>query len=68
MTGEREANYAWVSNQNLSKFEGMWIGVVDQKLVGSGDNAAEVAKTCRELHPGKTPFLLRVPTPSNFTI
>ncbi|HHD16898.1 MAG TPA: hypothetical protein ENK47_09335 [Euryarchaeota archaeon] len=68
MVVEREANYAWVSNQNLSKFEGKWIGIVDQKLIDSGNNASDVVKTCREKYPGKTPFIMKVPTSSNFTL
>lgn len=68
MAEDREANFAWVSNQNLSEFEGKWICVVDQKLVSSGDNAAEVVKSCREQHPKNTPFLMKVPAPLNYTM
>ena len=68
MSREREANHAWIASQNLSEFEGKWVGVVDQKLVESGDNAVEIVRKCREKYPKKTPFIVKVPKAVNITI
>lgn len=61
MNNTRDANFAWVSNQNLSEFQGEWVVVVDKKIIASGPNAAEVIKKSRAACPGKRPFLVKVP-------
>jgi hypothetical protein len=53
--------YHWVQKQNLKKFEGKWIAVINKRIVGSGvyvdDVVREVKKKTKE-----TPFLIKVPT------
>ncbi len=61
MNDAREKNYAWICNQNLSRFEGEWVVVIDQQIVANGPNAAVVVKKSKKDHPGKRPFLVKVP-------
>lgn len=54
------AEYKWISSQNLKKFHGKWIAVHNKQIVSSGKYADKVAKEAREKI--KTiPFLVKVP-------
>ena len=54
------AEYEWISNQNLKQFRGKWIAVFNKKIISSGKNAHEVAKKAKE-QIKETPFLIKVP-------
>jgi hypothetical protein len=53
--------YEWVHNQNLKKFKGKWIAVINKKIVGSGLFADDVVKEVKK-KTKETPFLIKVPT------
>ena len=54
------AEYEWISNQNLKQFRGKWIAVFNKKIISSGKYANEVAKKAKE-QIKETPFLIKVP-------
>ena len=53
--------YEWAQEQNLNKFKGKWIAVVDKKIVGCGMYADEVIKEVKK-KTRETPFLIKIPT------
>lgn len=55
------SNYEWAANQDLSKFEGKWIAIVDQKIVADSINAAKAREEALKKYPNSTPFLKKVP-------
>ena len=54
------AEYEWVSQQNLKQFRGKWIAVSNKKILSSGKNANEVVKQAKKKIK-ETPFLIKVP-------
>jgi hypothetical protein len=53
--------YEWAHNQNLKKFRGKWIAVINKKIVGSGLYADDVVKEVKKKSK-ETPLLIKVPT------
>jgi len=58
--GNINAEYEWISNQNLKKFRGKWIAVYNKKILSSGKYADEVAKEAKK-KTKESPFLIKVP-------
>jgi len=58
--GNINAEYEWISNQNLKKFRGKWIAVYNKKILSSGKYADKVAKEAKEKIK-ESPFLIKVP-------
>ena len=54
------AEYEWISHQNLRQFRGKWIAVFNKKIISSGKYAHNVAKQAKE-QIKDTPFLIKVP-------
>ena len=40
--------YEWAHNQNLKKFKGKWIAVINKKIICSGPYANEVVKEAKK--------------------
>lgn len=59
---ERESNFRWLMNQNLSSYQGFWVGVVDKSIITKGRNAKDVIKNVRKKFPNKTPFVALIPS------
>jgi hypothetical protein len=53
--------YEWAHNQNLKKFKGKWIAVINKKIICSGPYADDVVKEAKK-RSKETPFLIKVPT------
>lgn len=56
-----ERNSEWFSKQNLSDFIGQWVCVVDQKVVATSPDLAELVRRIEGKTAGKTPFVFHVP-------
>jgi len=54
------AEYKWVSNQNLKKFRGKWIAVYNKKILSSGKYADDVVKEAKR-KTKESAFLIKVP-------
>ena len=46
---------------DLSKYEGKYIAIVEDKVVASGNNAKLVLEEAKRKYPGKTPALAKIP-------
>ncbi|MEA3457523.1 MAG: DUF5678 domain-containing protein [Candidatus Thermoplasmatota archaeon] len=55
-----DAEYKWISSQNLKKFTGKWIAVHGKQILSSGKYADKVADDARK-KSGTMPFLVKVP-------
>ena len=59
--------YEWVQHQNLKKFKGKWIAVVNKKIISSGQYADDVVKEAKK--KGKeTLFLFRELTDQHLSL
>ena len=61
------AEYEWVNNQNLQRFKGKWIAVINKKIICSGLYADDVVKDAKQKNKG-IPFLIKVPTEGYITL
>ena len=55
------AEYEWVNSQNLQRFKGKWIAVINKKIICSGPYVNEVVIEAKKKSK-ETPFLIKVPT------
>lgn len=51
---------------DLSKYEGKYVAIIEDKVIASGDNAKEVLEEARRKIPDKTPTLAKIPTADIF--
>ena len=59
---EKDKNYEFYINADLSEYAGKWIAIVDGKVVASGDRADEVYNEAKKMYPGKRIAIDKVPT------
>ena len=55
-------NYEWYIRANTRMYAGKWIGIVDQKIVASGDDAEKVYRAAKRRFPAKKPSIAKVPS------
>jgi len=53
-------NYDWYIEQDLSKFSGKWVVIIDQKIIGSGNKVNELIQKAQKEYPTKTPFIAKI--------
>ncbi len=46
---------------DLSKYKGLYVAIVNDKVVSSGDNAKVVWEEAKKRFPDKTPMLVKIP-------
>lgn len=56
-----EFNFTLSLEDGLGKYVTKWISVVDNEVIAEGHTAKEVYEKARELRPGKSPFIMKVP-------
>jgi hypothetical protein len=52
--------YEWYLKEDLSRYAGMWIAILDKKVVASGRNIAKVLEDFKKSHPGNTPLITKI--------
>ena len=50
------ADYEWFLKENLTKYAGKWVAIVDERVIVSGKDAALVVKEAKAKYPTKRPF------------
>jgi hypothetical protein len=68
MKEDREENFEWIVTQNLTDYSGLWIAIVDKRIVSKGNDALEVVEIARRMHPKKVPFVFKVPSSETITM
>jgi hypothetical protein len=53
-------NYNFICSANLSKFEGKWIAIVDEKVVAVDDSIKKVYAITKDKYPDKDPLFDKV--------
>ncbi len=59
---EKDKNYEFYINADLSEYAGKWIAIVDAKVVASGDRADEVYNEAKKRYPDRIIAIDKVPT------
>lgn len=54
------ADYEWFLKENLSKYSGKWVAIVDKQVIATGNDAVLVVKEAKSKYPKKRPFLAKV--------
>lgn len=57
-----QQNAEWFAQQNLQKFKGEWVAVVDQRVVAHGPNLRRVLESAKSQARGRTPYITNVPS------
>lgn len=53
-------NYEWFLQQDLSKYSGKWLAIVDKKVIAAGTKVEEVIKEAKKEFPAKRPMITKV--------
>jgi hypothetical protein len=56
-----DTNYEWFLRADLEKFRGLYVAIVDGRVVESGDEPEKVYVKAREKYPKKEVVLWKVP-------
>lgn len=54
------ADYEYFLKENLNKYAGKWVAIVDEQVVASGQDAVLVVKEAQAKYPKRRPFLAKV--------
>jgi len=46
---------------DLSKYKGLYVAILDNKIVVSGENAKQIWEECKRKYPDKTPTIAKIP-------
>jgi len=57
----RDINYEWFLKADLDKFRGLYIAVVDGRVVESGEEPEKIYFKAKEKYPNKEVVLWKVP-------
>jgi len=52
--------YEWYLKNDLSKYGGKWVAILDRKVVASGKNAGKLLEDFKKKHPNKTPLITKI--------
>jgi hypothetical protein len=55
-------NFNFFREQDLSKFAGKWVIIVNKKIVDSGDNLKQLMENANSKYPKEEPFVARAPS------
>jgi hypothetical protein len=56
-----EYDYLMSAQNEIKDYVGLWIAIVDRKIVAKGDSARQVLKQVREEYPDREPFITKIP-------
>ncbi|HLC99049.1 MAG TPA: DUF5678 domain-containing protein [Candidatus Nanoarchaeia archaeon] len=54
------STYDWFLKQDLSRYAGKWVALVDKRVAASGSNVEKVLREVNLKYPNKKPFLTKV--------
>ena len=53
-------NYEWFLKQDLSKYTGKWLAIIDKKVVASNEKVYRLIEEVRKEYPSKRPFITKI--------
>ncbi len=54
------ANYEWFLKEDLSRYSGKWLAIIDKKIIAVAYDPQQVISTAKELYPNKRPFITKI--------
>ncbi len=54
------SDYEWYLQNDLSKYAGKWIAIINKKVIAFGVEPAHVLKQAKEKYPNKKPLLTKI--------
>lgn len=57
----------WLTHADLAGYEGLWIAVLDERVVGAGEDEKALIEEVLEEH-GERPLVVQVPAPGPLTV
>ena len=54
------ADYEWYLKNDLSKYSGKWLAIVDNKVVADDIDLQKVIKVSQKRFPNKRPFVTKI--------
>lgn len=54
------ANYEWFLKEDLSKYAGKWLAIIDKKIIAITDTAEKAIFEAKTKFPNKRPFITKV--------
>ncbi len=58
-------DFEWSLRYSLElqeKYEGKWVAILDEKVIGVGETAEKAYESAREKKPDRKPLLTQIPT------
>lgn len=68
MTAKRktgESDFEWSLRHSLKlqeKYEGKWVAILDEEIIGVGETAKEAYESAKKEKPDRKPLLTQIPT------
>ena len=59
---EISKSYDFYTGADLSRYAGEWVAIINDKVVAHGNRVKEIISKSKEIEPGKTPFIAKVPS------
>ncbi len=53
-------DYEWYLKEDLSRYAGTWIAIIDKKVVASGRDVHKVVEEVKKAYPDKNPLITKV--------
>lgn len=53
-------DYEWFLQENLSRYAGKWVAIINKTVVASGTKPAEVLKEVKKNFPKQRPLLTKI--------
>ena len=53
-------DYEWYLDQDLRKYSGEWVAIMDKQVISHNKDAGEVIKDSKKRFPKRTPFIAKV--------
>ena len=54
------ADYEWYIEQNLSRYDGEWIAIMDKHIIAHDKNVKKVLDFSKQKYPNKRPIITKI--------
>ncbi len=54
------ANYEWFLKEDISKYSGKWLAIIDKEIVASEKDVAKLIREVKNKYPNKRPLITKV--------
>ncbi len=61
MTDNITSNFESLNEEDMDKFAGKWVAIIDNRVIISGNSFKEIYNFVKERYPGKRPLIGKIP-------